>query len=171
MTLCKNCGKPIDSNAKICPECGATIEAPVMKQTQQTTKQSEFSEKLTSLNNTTDTTASFDKADIEQNKVMAVLAYFGPLVLVPILAAKDSKFARYHSNQGLILLLTAVAYGIAYTILSAIIFAISWRLGFIITLIGIVGLIFTVLAIIGIINAVNGKAKELPIIGKFKILK
>ena len=31
--------------------------------------------------------------------------------------------------------------------------------------------IMAVLAIIGIINALNGRTKELPIIGKFKILK
>ena len=34
-----------------------------------------------------------------------------------------------------------------------------------------VGILIIVLAIIGIINAVQGKAKELPIIGKIKILK
>ena len=33
------------------------------------------------------------------------------------------------------------------------------------------GIVSVVLAIIGIINAANGKAKELPVIGKFKILK
>ena len=33
---------------------------------------------------------------------MAILAYFGILVLIPILAAKDSKFARFHANQGLL---------------------------------------------------------------------
>ena len=35
----------------------------------------------------------------------------------------------------------------------------------------ILSIVITVLAVIGIINALNGKAKELPIIGKFKILK
>ena len=30
---------------------------------------------------------------------------------------------------------------------------------------------FTVLAVIGIINALNGRAKELPIIGKYRLLK
>ncbi|NCU25416.1 zinc ribbon domain-containing protein, partial [Candidatus Nomurabacteria bacterium] len=32
-------------------------------------------------------------------------------------------------------------------------------------------IVFGVMAILGIINAVNGKAKELPVIGKFRILK
>ena len=32
-------------------------------------------------------------------------------------------------------------------------------------------LVFLVLAVIGIINAANGRAKELPVIGKIKLLK
>ena len=102
---------------------------------------------------------------------MAILAYFGPLVLIPIFAAKQSKFARYHSNQGLVLLIASILYGIAYNILSSIILAISWRLYFIVSIIGLVSIVITILAIIGIINAATGKAKELPLIGKFKILK
>ncbi len=102
---------------------------------------------------------------------MAILAYFGPLVLIPIFAAKQSKFARYHSNQGLVLLIASILYGIAYSILSSIILAISWRFYFIVSIIGLVSIVITVLAIIGIINAATGKAKELPLIGKFKILK
>jgi len=55
--------------------------------------------------------------------------------------------------------------------LSSIILAISWRLYFIVSIIGLVSIVITVLAIIGIINAATGKAKELPLIGNFKILK
>ena len=62
-----------------------------------------LSDKLSGMNKTADLTDQFDKADVEQNKVMAILAYFGILVLIPILAAKDSKFARFHANQGLLL--------------------------------------------------------------------
>ena len=65
--------------------------------------QESFEEKITSLNNTADTTIEFDNQDIQNNKIMAILSYFGILVLVPILAAKESKFARFHANQGLIL--------------------------------------------------------------------
>src|SRR5471030_1450735 len=39
--------------------------------------------------------------DVEKNKVFGILAYLGPLCLVPILVAKDSPFAKYHANQGL----------------------------------------------------------------------
>lgn len=134
-------------------------------------KQESLEEKLNALNDTADTTAEYDKVDIEQNKGMAVLAYLGILVLIPLFAAKESKFARFHSNQGLLLCIAAIAYSIVYTILSPIIIAISWRLSIIVSLLVLFSLVFLVLAIIGIINAANGKAKELPVIGKYKLLK
>ena len=101
---------------------------------------------------------------------MAILAYLGILVLVPIFAAPQSKFARYHANQGLLLCIASIAFSVVYFILSAIILAISWRLHFIVSIIGLCGLVFLALMIIGIINAANGKAKELPVIGKFRLL-
>lgn len=175
MALCKNCGAQIEDNVKFCPQCGATAENIGVQQTQpqqNEAAQNNFSAKFASLNNTADTTAEFDANDVTQNKAMAILAYFGPLVLIPIFAAKGSKFARYHSNQGLLLLITCVAWSIVTAILNSVMYAISWRLGSIIgTLLSIVNLVFLVAAVIGIINAANGKAKELPVIGKYKILK
>ena len=113
-----------------------------------------------------------DPKDFQDNKIMGILAYFGPLVLVPIFAAKESPFARYHSNQGLILLILAIALGIVFNIIGRIILAISLSLWFLTTLLsGLVWLGIGVFAIIGIINAVNGQMKELPFIGKYKILK
>ncbi len=171
MTYCGKCGKQIDEGLKFCPDCGASTEIPQAEPAAQAQPQNDFSQKIQNFNNTADTTSEFDAADINANKVMAVLAYFGPLVLVPIFAAKNSKFARYHSNQGLLLIIASFLYGVAYSILSSIILAISWRLYFIVSIIGLVSIVITVLAIIGIINAATGKAKELPLIGKFKILK
>ncbi|NLW79167.1 MAG: DUF4870 domain-containing protein [Ruminococcaceae bacterium] len=109
---------------------------------------------------------------------MGVLAYIGPLVFVTIFAAKESPFARYHANQGLVLLIFSVAYGIIYGILSALLAAVFLYslsglavYGIITTLLGLLSLAFLVLAIIGIVNAVQGKCKPLPIIGKINILK
>lgn len=169
MAFCGKCGQKIEEGIKFCPACGASVEVNAQQTAQQQTQQQ--SNTFGNLNNAADTTAQFNKTDIEQNKVMAILAYFGILVLIPIFAAKESKFARFHSNQGLVLCIAAILYGVAYSILSAVILAISWRLYFVISLLGLVGVVFAVLAVIGIINAANGKAKELPVIGKFKILK
>lgn len=135
----------------------------------------DFNEKLNELNNTKDTTEEFDSSDIENNKVMGILAYISFLVLVPIFGAKESKFARFHANQGLVLLIASVA---ASTIISVITYSLNILpvVGKVLALpVGLVGfavsVISTVLMIIGIINAAKGKAKELPFIGGIKILK
>ena len=109
------------------------------------------------------------KKDAEDNKVMGILAYLGILVLVPILAAKESPFARFHANQGLVLFIAYIAVYIALKILSSIL---TYHFFFITSLLyfalGIGTLVFM---IIGIMNAAKGETKELPIIGKYKILK
>ena len=169
MAFCGNCGTKIDDLAKFCPGCGQAVEALATEQIkteateqpkaeQAQGQQNDLSAKVANLNNTKDTTDQFDKDDIEKNKVMGLLAYI--LFFIPLLAAKDSPFARYHANQGLVLFLAAI--------LSSVILIIP-ILGWIIA--PILSIVITVLAVTGIINALNGKAKELPIIGKFKILK
>ena len=120
--------------------------------------------------NAPDKTAEFDPQDINQNKVMAILAYFGILFLVPLLAAKDSKFAKFHANQGIILFICEIAACIV-TFFLAFIFGLI-KIGWLGSLLGdLLYLACGILAILGIINAANGKAKELPLIGKFNILK
>lgn len=59
--------------------------------------------------NTADSTAQFDPQDINANKGMSVLAYIGILFLVPLLACPNSRFARFHTNQGLVLFLLGIA--------------------------------------------------------------
>lgn len=164
MAYCGKCGAQMEDGKKFCPSCGASVETG-------TAQQNDFGAKLQDLNNTPDETAAFAADDIAQSKAMGILAYFGPLVLIPIFAAKGSRFARYHSNQGLVLLLAEIAYSIVYGILSSVILAISWRLYFIVSIIGYISLVFLVLAVIGIINAANGRAKALPVIGGIKLLK
>ena len=128
---------------------------------------SDFNDKFNEFNNTADTTSQYDKNDIEQNKIMAVLAYISWLVLIPIFAAKDSKFARFHVNQGIVL---AIAETICWIILG--ILKKLPLIGWIFALVdGLFSLVCVIFAIIGIVNAVNGRAKELPIVGKYRIFK
>ena len=126
---------------------------------------------MSNIFNTPDTTASYSAADVQNNKAMGILSYLGILVLIPILAAKESPFARYHANQGLVLLLCEVGFSVASMILS-VIFAFLGPLALLWTLVSwLVSLAFLALLILGIVNAAQGMAKELPIIGKFRILK
>lgn len=106
---------------------------------------------------------AFTSEDIEQNKVISLFAYI--LFFIPLLAAKDSRFARYHANQGLVLFLLSIAFWIVATIITSIFSLI----GLILFPLGYIGLL--ILAILGIINAVNGKAKPLPLIGGISLIK
>ncbi|MBR0029068.1 MAG: hypothetical protein IJP93_08950 [Bacteroidales bacterium] len=101
---------------------------------------------------------AIDPSDISANKVMAILAYIGILVLIPLFAAKESKFARFHTNQGLILFICNIV--IYFISLIPGLKAIGWILS-------VAALVF---AIIGIIGAAKGETKELPLIGKYRII-
>ena len=114
--------------------------------------------------NTPDTTASYYEQDIKDNKVMAVLSYIGILWLIPLLAAKESPYAQFHANQGIVLTLGGIALSVACFIIALIPI-----LGWIVAMVAC--FIPTVMMILGIINACEGKAKELPFIGKYRILK
>lgn len=114
----------------------------------------------------------FDPQDVQQNKLMAILAYFGILVIIPILAAKDSKFAKFHANQGLVLCICSIVLWVALSIISTLVYKFAFFLGMIISLLSFLVYIgIFVLAILGIVNAAKGEAKELPLIGKYQILK
>jgi uncharacterized membrane protein len=108
---------------------------------------------------------AFTNEDIEKNKVMALLAYI--LFFIPLLAAKDSPFAKFHANQGLILFLTNLGIWIISVILDFI-----PVIGFIIGIVAMLAHIgVVILAVIGILNAVNGKSERLPLIGNYDLIK
>ncbi len=102
-----------------------------------------------------------DSADVEKNKAMGILAYF--IFFLPLLAAKDSKFAMYHANQGLNLFLFSMI-GWLVSFVTAFIF-IGFFIGF------LVWIAIIVFIILGIINASKGEMKPLPLIGGFNLIK
>ena len=164
MAYCRNCGKEIDESAKFCSYCGTATDVNA-----NTNKSFNLGEKFQEFNNTKDHTEEFEAEDIENNKIIALFAYFGLLILIPIFATPNSRYAKFHVSQGINLIVVSLAYS---AISSALVAAFSW-LPVVCTLIDIsvslAGLLIVVLVVLGIYNAVNGKAKELPIIGSWKI--
>jgi len=147
MKTCSFCGASVQDEDKVCPICKRSLE--------------------------------FEAEDIKKNKLMAVLSYFGLLVFIPIISAPKSKYVRFHANQGLCLLILDAVYYVINT-LSGFIKVTqrsSWGYTYKITpwyvsvLVGAIGVFVLVLSIIGIVNAATGKAKKLPVIGNFEILK
>ena len=103
--------------------------------------------------------------DEQQLKVISAVGYLGILFLLPYLMFPKEKFAVFHANQGLILLIFAVVLQIAMAILAPFTFGLSFLLS------PIAWLATTALLVIGVINAFNGHMKRLPVIGKFDLLK
>ena len=160
MAFCNKCGNQLPDGANNCPFCGAPT-GNAQQNTQNTQNAQNF---VNNMMNTADTTSQFDPQDINDNKGMSVLAYIGILFLIPLLACPNSRFARYHTNQGLVLFLLELAIGVVTSI-----FAFIPVIGGLISAVG--GIFTLVLMILGIINAAQGQAKELPLIGKITLLK
>lgn len=146
MAVCSKCGAQIPDNTGVCPSCGAPQENGANQQAY------------------VNGGNYMDPNDVQQNKVMAVLAYIGILFLVPLLAAPNSQYARFHTNQGLVLFLFDIVVGILSAVLAFIPFV-----GLIVS--SLLSLGAFVLMILGIVNAATGKANELPLIGKIRIIK
>lgn len=163
MSFCRQCGSELADGSRFCPACGTPVAG--------TAPQPRPEPLFTPPADPAAAAEGFDPSDVQQNKVMAILAYFGLLVLVPIFCAKDSKFARFHANQGLALLICEAGYSVAYGIIRNILLGISHHLSFITSILSLVYVAFFVLWLLGVINAAGGKAKKLPVIGDFQILK
>jgi len=102
----------------------------------------------------------------DNDKLMGVLAYLGILVIVPILAGGNSKFVKYHANQGLVNLLFAIALGVLGFVLAFIPY-----INFILIFFWLLYFVPTIFAILGIINVINGEQKPLPLIGGITLIK
>jgi uncharacterized membrane protein len=101
---------------------------------------------------------SNESSDIQRNKGVAIVAYI--IFFIPLLVARNSKFATYHANQGLVLFIAAIAVNLVLGIIPII----GW------ILLPLANLALLVFAILGIVNAANGQSKPLPLIGNITIL-
>ena len=59
----------------------------------------DFNEEFNKIVDTPDTTGEFDTQDIQENKVYAILACFGILFFLPLIAAPDRKSTRLNSSH------------------------------------------------------------------------
>ena len=93
----------------------------------------------------------------EKNIGMAVLCYFGILVLIPLLTdAKNDSFVKFHIKQGLVLLIAAVILNVIWAIP-----VIGWAIG------ALGNLFVIILFVMGIINSASGREVQLPVIGQY----
>ena len=193
--FCEKCGSPLNGE-KFCPNCGAPVAAPAPAPAPApvaapapapapapAAPQAPYAPQAPFNAAAPAAPLSPEEAkDAADNKVMGILAYLGILVLVPIFAAKNSLFAKFHANQGLTLCIIGVVLFILNMILewatrsTSYVWGIpvpthNWVYTIWMIIYWVACIFILVLAIMGIVNAVKGEKKELPIIGKYQFLK
>ncbi len=92
----------------------------------------------------------------EDKNAIALFSYLGILLIIPLLVDKDDPFVKFHVKQGLTLLIAALVVPLV-----AWIPILGWIFGL------VAAPVLLIFAIIGVINALSGKKKELPLIGKY----
>lgn len=104
-----------------------------------------------------------------ERKVVFSLCYlWGILFFLPLILYKNDEEAKFRANEGLVILIVSIIGNAVFGILTAIGGAVATVFG-IIT--GVFNLGILILAIIGIINVINGDKKELPLLGKYKLIR
>ena len=117
-----------------------------------------------------DRTNEFSARDIEDNKGIACWGYLGLLFVMPLFAAADSPFARFHANQGFVLMMAELVMAIlvlAANMLASLGQVFVW-LYLILAAMFYIGMIAAI--VFGIVNTLKGRAKELPLIGRIRLL-
>jgi uncharacterized membrane protein len=188
MAFCSKCGTQVADGVNFCPSCGNNVagtsdtqQAGYTQANNQANNQGNyghqgFGSTGPAFMNTADTTAQYNPADIADNKVLAILSYLGLLWLIPFFAGKHSPFTKFHVKQAFLIVCAQVAWSILGSILRLVIRTkvdVLWGYGYYKTpalvtiIVALVHVAIWVFAVVGIVNAAQGKAKEVPIIGKY----
>lgn len=180
MPYCSNCRTYIPDGTDTCPNCGTKdsryTNIPPVNQT--TTTQSQpnipaqkksFGQLIKKILKTEDKTYGFDSSDISANSNNAVLAYLGPLVVIPLITSRKSKFAMFHCCQGVMNSIFAILY---VTVVPMVLNAIPSILALLLFIPYFVCLIlFPVSLVLGIMHAIKGKAVTLPVFGRIDLMR
>ena len=167
MAFCNHCGSQLPEGAPTCPTCGAPVGSGNAQQNFQQSTQ-----------NPTDKGVTFGNAKnlASSNKWAYILAYLWILFFLPLVVCPDSKVGKFHANQGLVMLIFSFAVGIISAIVGAfalipvpIVSSIFATLGRLISLAG--GLVHVIVFFYELVNILNNQAVEIPILGKYKLIK
>ncbi len=103
-------------------------------------------------------------ADVKENRFWCLLCYLGFLFIIPYLMKPNSRFVRYHANQGLILFILEMAVGIVINITGVVFsFFFLWIIPFLLSFVA--SAVFLIWIVYGIISVLRGYVRPLPVIG------
>lgn len=93
------------------------------------------------------------------SKLYGVMCYLNMLIIVPALFGMRDSYVRFHINQGLLLVVANIIFNFVGILPNMYLPAAGLNI-----------LVF-IFSILGVINAWKGEMKELPIIGKIRLLR
>lgn len=181
--VCSNCGTENHTNSDFCANCGMNLST--QRSAQEAQNRNDYDPNMHNNFNQQggagaygnqynpnmgyydpyNHTSEFDRGDISQNKVFAMLPYLmGWLgVIVAMLAARESKYAGFHVRQSLKLTVVKTLLGIVALLL-------CWTV--IVPIIaGIMYLVLWIIQIICFFSVCSGNAKEAPFVRSLNFLR
>ncbi len=177
MKQCPNCKMNWPDDLLFCQKCGTKLEAfaPPEKEevphqkinftAQYQPPQFQNTERHSAGYDEYDHIAEYDPADISENKLIAAVVYLLGVVgvVIALLAAKDSKYVKFHIKQELKFIIVSTVVTMAMALL-------SWT--FIVPIIGaVIDVALIVCELICVYNVLTNQVREAPIIRSFKFLK
>lgn len=188
MAFCKSCGAPLTNESKFCQNCGAKTSSDGQAAAAGVGVGGcqDSSACKNAFTDTKDHTDEFLGDEVANEKVVCGISYLWILFFLPLVTYPNSQYARFHANQSLLVLIASAILGAVGSIASSIIYgmltvpaeifdnAVTFTffphlISGIITAVCSLGGV--ALALFGLINTLNGKSKELPLIGHFRIIK
>lgn len=171
MAFCRSCGSQLEDGKKFCGNCGAPVQHAQPQNTNTYYNNTNYAQQTSYIR-----PDGYDAADVEKNKGICALSYLSVLFFLPLVVCPESRFGKFHANQALILLIASSILGTASSFvmgfIQGILSFVSEDLAAIsVIMVGLaVGALPFAATIFGIVTAIQGTAKELPLIGKFNIL-
>ena len=114
-----------------------------------------------------------EQEDLKGKKFTACLSYLFWLTVIPMIYSTESKFIKYHANQGFVLAIVETIFLIITAIVSKVLWSASRATSLLVetTMLMVFVGVFGVLSLIGIFNVIRGKEKPIPTFGHIKLLK
>ena len=146
--ICYNCGNEVTTEGTNCPFCGSPLNPAAGNQ-----------QAYNQAPQGAQGSGSSGSLDAKTASIICYITLIG-LIIALIAGDQNDPFFKFHLNNALVILISGIILGLV-----CIIPILGWLVAF-------AGEIFLLVCVIlGIISAVNGECKELPLIGKFQILK
>ena len=154
MKNCPNCNFENPDESSFCTNCGAPLNG-----------QPAYQPQYEPAPNPYDHTDDIEEADIRSNKLFAMCCYLlGPVgVIIGLLAARDSRFLRFHIRQSL-------GFVILNVILSLVMGLLVWTI--LVPIAG--GVLMAILLVVraaAFVDAARGKAVDAWLLRSFSFLK